>query len=92
MEQYQRLSGFLIINFYQFFSYYFRAFIDVLSKTVILTQCLYSGTWSSFLCFENFQRRFQDVLWQIFGALHDLVAFVQFKKREKHSWRSVNFS
>ena len=25
-------------------------------------------------------------------ALHDLVAFVQFKKREKHPWRSVNFS
>ena len=25
-------------------------------------------------------------------ALRDLVSFVQFKKREKHSWRSVNFS
>ena len=25
-------------------------------------------------------------------ALPDLVSFVQFKKREKHSWRSVNFS
>ena len=25
-------------------------------------------------------------------ALRDLVAFVQFKKREKHSWRSVDFS
>ena len=28
----------------------------------------------------------------ICGALRDLVAFVQFKKREKHPWRSVNFS
>ena len=28
----------------------------------------------------------------ICGALHDLVAFVQFKKGEKHPWRSVNFS
>ena len=26
------------------------------------------------------------------GALRDLVPFVQFKKREKHPWRSVNFS
>ena len=26
------------------------------------------------------------------NALHDLVAFIQFKKREKHPWRSVNFS
>ena len=25
-------------------------------------------------------------------ALRDLVPFVQFKKREKHSWRSVTFS
>ena len=25
-------------------------------------------------------------------VLHDLVPFVQFKKREKHSWRSVTFS
>ena len=25
-------------------------------------------------------------------ALHDLVPFVQFKKRGKHSWRSVTFS
>ena len=28
----------------------------------------------------------------ICGELRDLVAFVQFKKREKHPWRSVNFS
>ena len=26
------------------------------------------------------------------GALRDLVAFAQFKKRENHPWRSVNFS
>ena len=25
-------------------------------------------------------------------ALRDLVAFVQFKKREKHPWRSVDFN
>ena len=28
----------------------------------------------------------------ICDALRDLVAFAQFKKREKHPWRSVNFS
>ena len=28
----------------------------------------------------------------ICSALHDLVPFVQFKKREKHPWRSVTFS
>ena len=26
------------------------------------------------------------------GALRDLVPFVQFKRREKNPWRSVNFS
>ena len=25
-------------------------------------------------------------------ALHDLVPFIQFKKREKHPWRSITFS
>ena len=34
--------------------------------------------------------RSQDI--QIYSALRDLVPFVQFKKREKHPWRSVNFS
>ena len=29
---------------------------------------------------------------QICVALRDLVPFVQFDKREKHPWRSVNFS
>ena len=28
----------------------------------------------------------------IFDALRDLVPFVQFKKREKHPWRSVTFT
>ena len=28
----------------------------------------------------------------ICDVLRDLVPFVQFKKREKHPWRSVNFS
>ena len=29
---------------------------------------------------------------QICDALHDLLPFVQFKKREKLPWKSVNFS
>ena len=29
---------------------------------------------------------------QLCDALSDLVPFVQFKKREKHPWRGVNFS
>ena len=33
-----------------------------------------------------------EFLLYIFDALWDLVPFAQFKKREKHSWRSVTFS
>ena len=28
----------------------------------------------------------------IYGALRDLLPFVQFNKREKYPWRSVNFT
>ena len=38
----------------------------------------------------NYELTFGDDS-HICGALHDLVPFVQFKKREKHPWRSVNF-
>ena len=31
-------------------------------------------------------------LCKLCGALRDLVPFVQFKKRDKHPWKSVNFS
>ena len=34
----------------------------------------------------------KEIIFLIFDALRDLVPFVQFKKREKHPWRSVNFS
>ena len=33
-----------------------------------------------------------EFLKEICGALRDLLPFVQFKTREKHPWRSVNFS
>ena len=37
----------------------------------------------------HFSRLLSRVV-HICDALHNLVAFIQFKKREKHSWRSVN--
>ena len=33
-----------------------------------------------------------SIMQNICGALSDLVPFVQFTKREKQPWRSVNFS
>ena len=41
---------------------------------------------------EPIARLLTALVGSICGALHDLVPFVQFKKREKHPWRSVNFS
>ena len=32
------------------------------------------------------------ILMRICDALRDLVPFIQFEKREKHSWWSVNFT
>ena len=48
---------------------------------------------------EKEKKNMSDVICQLYiplltkcGALRDLVPFVQFKKREKHPWRSVTFS
>ena len=38
--------------------------------------------------FLSFVHNFQSIC----DALRDLVPLVQFKEREKHPWRSVNFS
>ena len=37
-------------------------------------------------------RLYPTQILNICGVLRDLVPFVQFKKREKYPWRSVNFS
>ena len=37
-------------------------------------------------------KNYLKIIAKICGALRDLVPFVQFKKREKHPWKSVNFS
>ena len=42
-------------------------------------------------CFRKMKKNMVFPLF-ICGALRDLVPFVQFKKREKHPWRSVTFS
>ena len=41
-------------------------------------------------------KAYEKIIWMIelgaiCDALHDLVPFVQFKKHEKHPWRSVTF-
>ena len=46
---------------------------------------------SSLICHEKVNQRVRSNFNKC-GALHDLVLFVQFKKREKHPWKSVNFS
>ena len=42
--------------------------------------------------FPNNLNTNSEILKDICGALRDLVPFVQFQKREKHPWSSVNFS
>ena len=40
------------------------------------------------------KRNLETILkaWYVCDALRDLLPFAQFKKREKHPWRSVTFS
>ena len=53
--------------------------------------CLY--LYFCFFCFCFFQFGFNySYFITISNALRDLIPFVQFKKREKHPWRSVTFS
>ena len=37
------------------------------------------------------RENFKIILHYVCDALRDLVPFAQFKKREKHNWRSVTF-
>ena len=46
----------------------------------------------NFFLFVYYRLRFHINELQICSALRELVPFVQFKKREKHPWKSVNFS
>ena len=41
---------------------------------------------------QSVQRKINDAKTTRCDALPNLVPFVQFKKREKHPWRSVTFS
>ena len=44
------------------------------------------------IALENQEFKMINQFYPIYDALRDLVPFVQFKKREKHPWRVVNFS
>ena len=58
------------------------------------------GTFLDFVCYLLFMvflvrfcvKKFMKLSENICDALRNLLPFVQFKKREKHPWRSVTFS
>ena len=52
----------------------------------------FSGLFSTTVTFTVALTHYNYITSHICGALHDLVPFVQFKKREKHPWRSVTFT
>ena len=56
---------------------------------------VYSAIWRKHPVFKNndqLSSRNKQDLFLICGAVRDLVPSAQFKKREKHAWRRVNFS
>ena len=56
----------------------------------ILSGTIYDGD-TIYFNFYYFQL-FGNIFLTTCGALDDLVPFIQFKRREKHPWRSVTFS
>ena len=81
----------MFFKFCCFFSYLF----------VLLTFFLLNEMKSKYLArkkqfnsirFEHYYEKSWESTQDICDALRDLVPFVQFKKCEKHPWRSVNFS
>ena len=52
----------------------------------------FSGLFSTTVTFTVTLPHYNYITSHICGALHDLVPFVQFTKREKHPWRSVTFT
>ena len=57
---------------------------NVIKSRIILQQDSYSLHLMKFISVKTLKHRCD--------VLHDLVPLVQFKKREKHPWRSVSFS
>ena len=56
----------------------------------VVSTCTLCDSWKKEM--ETNKQSFTSSPNHICGALHDLVPFAQFKKREKHPWWSVNFS
>ena len=60
-----------------------------LSFALIHVECIAFRTESDLFTFISFMKLCDAIHFTKFDALRGLVSFLQFKKREKHPWRSV---
>ena len=79
------------------FSFFSSKFIYFVSSIAVnsgeLTERFLNGFVFEMFCLSHVELRLRiDVFMNICDVLCDLVPFAQFKKREKHPWRSVTLS
>ena len=69
-------------------------FVSNCSENCVFKTRSYFDYWTYIVIISSIElrRTFYPQPSEICDALRNLVAFVQFKKREKHRWGSVNFS
>ena len=95
-RQNKQLSGIYFENLkYQNKGCSFTCFCIVFKKNLPHSYILFLGFFSTSMIYACFWFSWIKLVFSIavniFGALRDLVLLVQFKKREKHPWSSVNF-
>ena len=65
---------------------------DFVGPQHLIPQELELGIWGMWTGYHKFLKQDPEIEIQMCGALRVLVPCAQFKKREKHPWRSVTFS
>ena len=83
------------VSIYIFFLFFIK--IHFVSSIAVnsgeLTELFLNGFVFEMFCVSHVELRLRiDVFMNICDVLCDLVPFAQFKKREKHPWRSVTLS
>ena len=67
-------------------------YIVAYDTDIYILLCSIYHCWSGLYFCRGTSSTKTGITYHNFSALRDLVAFIQFKTREKHPWRSVNFS
>ena len=87
-QEYNKNKNIKNCQLYRYLGTYFTSFCRVSIVEFEQVNVSWDADYSHFVYLSS---GFYKVLLSLYDALHDLVPFVQFKKRKKHPWRSVTF-